>query len=788
MTDRKPDHFFRAVFSLEPLLSYWKENVVPVCDHMANMYQEFEDRINNTPELKGRIEDVSILEQHHDLLMPLMSIVFPTSSWETDVSGALTSFTLQPVYVSPEFKRLLVGEDGSLKGRVKDDEGTSGGSVLTAYLLRAYFLILEKVYGIHQTIETPIIRIVKDQETGLDRYFRITPDLRFTEVRTAGEPRDLTEEDRKTITQNIADPEVLSKFIPSENFEFQGFTVIRAVEVTQSEVISELEKDLIDKESIFSADGLHRVQERLRILFGRPGLKAWMGAIMGDQVLVINDDCDSSTDCIFTNSHHISLDDIKGSMWLRAVERGSDIVIPDLHTESNLTFTEQQLLSKGARSMIVSPLYYQGEIIGTLDIVSPDPNDLGPFDTMLTKQIAPLFSVALKRGLDEMDSEVESIIKEKCTAVHPSVEWRFRKAAFHYMDHLRIGQPVDMEQIVFKSVRPFFAQSDIRGSSDARNRGVQADLMEQLTLAQNIMKWAGEAKSWPLLQELMYQIEKQVENVQFGLATGDEESVTDFLQHEIEPAFDELRKIGPGVIRAVEKYQKAMDPTLGVIYRKRREFEDSISILNEALSSYLDREEAEAQAVFPHYFEKHQTDGIDYMIYMGASMIEEGKLNPFYVKNLALWQLIVACGMAWHTNRIKPELKVPLDTCHLILVNHSPLSIRFRYDEKRFDVDGAYDIRHEIIKSRIDKAEVKGNGERLTQPDRIAIVYSHPEEKLEVQRHIEFLQAKGTLMDDLEFLDVEDLSGVKGLQALRVGINLQEQAKERIGEYMANIS
>ena len=64
--------------------------------------------------------------------------------------------------------------------------------------------------------------------------------------------------------------------------------------------------------------------------------------------------------------------------------------------------------------------------------------------------------------------------------------------------------------------------------------------------------------------------------------------------------------------------------------------------------------------------------------------------------------------MAWHTEQIKAELKVPLDTCHLILVNHTPLSIRFRYDEKRFDVDGAYDVRHEIIKSRIDKAVVKG--------------------------------------------------------------------------------
>jgi hypothetical protein len=123
-----------------------------------------------------------------------------------------------------------------------------------------------------------------------------------------------------------------------------------------------------------------------------------------------------------------------------------------------------------------------------------------------------------------------------------------------------------------------------------------------------------------------------------------------------------------------------------------------------------------------------------------------------------------------------------LDTCHLILVNHTPLSIRFRYDEKRFDVDGAYDVRHEIIKSRIDKAVVKGTRDRLTQPGRIAVVYSQAEEGLDTQRHIEYLQAKGSLLDDLEFLDIEDLPGVRGLKALRVGVNVEEgvmiQAKE----------
>jgi len=269
------------------------------------------------------------------------------------------------------------------------------------------------------------------------------------------------------------------------------------------------------------------------------------------------------------------------------------------------------------------------------------------------------------------------------------------------------------------------------------------------------------------------------------LASDEEASISNFLSREVEPSFEDLLSLGPRVVRAIENYRKAIDPIVGVVYRKRREFEESVSILNETLSAYLTREETEAQSVFPHYFEKRQTDGIDYMMYVGASMMENGKLSSFHVKNLGLWQLIVACGMAQHTEQIKPELKVPLETCHLILVNHTPLSIRFRYDEKRFDVDGAYDVRHEIIKSRIDKAVVKKTGERLTQPGRVAIVYSHIDESRKIQRHIDFLRARGNLLNDLEFLDLDDLPGVRGLKALRVGINLKTEAIARTVELVA---
>jgi len=82
-------------------------------------------------------------------------------------------------------------------------------------------------------------------------------------------------------------------------------------------------------------------------------------------------------------------------------------------------------------------------------------------------------------------------------------------------------------------------------------------------------------------------------------------------------------------------------------------------------------------------------------------MSEGGNLTRFHIQNLGLWQLSLAAGMARVTERVKPLLKGTLDTCYLILVNRTHLSIRFRYDEKRFDVDGAYDVHHKIIKSRI---------------------------------------------------------------------------------------
>ena len=81
-----------------------------------------------------------------------------------------------------------------------------------------------------------------------------------------------------------------------------------------------------------------------------------------------------------------------------------------------------------------------------------------------------------------------------------------------------------------------------------------------------------------------------------------------------------------------------------------------------------------------------------------------------------------------------------------------------------------------IVKKRIDKALVRGTGERLTQPGTIAIVFSQEREAREYGRHIEYLQSSGYLEGEIETMELEDLQGVFGLKAIRVKIAPAKQA------------
>jgi hypothetical protein len=49
-----------------------------------------------------------------------------------------------------------------------------------------------------------------------------------------------------------------------------------------------------------------------------------------------------------------------------------------------------------------------------------------------------------------------------------------------------------------------------------------------------------------------------------------------------------------------------------LFYQARKKFDDAMSIINKKMATVLDKEQVEAQSIFPHYFERFKTDGVEH--------------------------------------------------------------------------------------------------------------------------------------------------------------------------------
>src|SRR5207237_939871 len=161
-----------------------------------------------------------------------------------------------------------------------------------------------------------------------------------------------------------------------------------------------------------------------------------------------------------------------GTIYARAVQKGEPIVIDDLATMPDRTPVEDAILASGVRTLVVAPLHYQDRVIGTLELGSPQPGDFDSSHLPALHEVLPLFAMAVRRSMEEFNARIQTAIKERFTAIHPVVEWRFRKAVMDGLERTGDSAAAELEPIVFENVYRLYALSDIRGSPAPRERGL----------------------------------------------------------------------------------------------------------------------------------------------------------------------------------------------------------------------------------------------------------------------------------------------------------------------------
>ncbi len=755
---------FSSVLNLNLLVEYW-ENAVRE-GNVPGFGNDLLKAIHDAPELKQPIYDSTILEKHRALIRFLLTAVIPPANEDTDIAAAMFPFEFKALHATRAFETRLRLQDveSCVTVNLPDNRMVLGKAV------KACLLILEKFYNVKVGLEKPIHFTIRDSNTGLDKVYRVEINHQFCEIIPKGKIRPIEKNVLKFLTEKMYDLDLWMQYIRPEDFEFQGFMVMRLVDVTEQEMLSSIKYDLLKKNAVEEEESFATIQHKLRSLFGIEEIKLGIAYCDGaSNLIVTNSASDGWRSLVDQPVPSSPCTDFSGSVYERSWTEKRYITVENLSEYPYCSKIEKTLLDNGIKNILLAPLVDGDETIGMLELATSTPGKLNAVSAHKVETVLPMFTAAVKRVKEEMATEVRAIIQEECTAIHPTVQWRFFEAGMNLLNKRKVNPRAAMEEIVFKDVYPLYGMSDVRNSSVERNRAIQNDLQENLELAKDLLKKIYADKRFPLVEEVMYKTDEQLKKISRGLASGDESNVLEFLMEEIKPVTEHF-ETHDSLRKHIEEYRSHLDPQFGVVYKRRKSFENSLALINHAVATHLDEAEDEAQKMFPHYFEKYKTDGVEFTLYVGSSLIKDQPFDTFYLKNFHLWQLLTMIGVHHKMAALKPSLENDLELTQLILVHDQPISIRFRADEKQFDVDGAYDIRYEIVKKRIDKAYIKNTGERLTQPGKIAIVYNQTKVEEEYKRYFKYLMSKRLVTGKLEVLELEELPGANGLRALRMQI------------------
>ena len=760
---------FKTSLNLKGLIDYWKEEKSQKGKFGDFAIEQIDNYLSDHPELLSEIKDFNLLGEHCDFIDFLMSAVIPPSNGMT-VAAAYKPFTFESFFET-NAHRELINLHGSILELAKD---LSIENINIQKTVGAYVEILKEFYNVDIAIEKPIILNGKHPETGLTNYYKVDYNGTFCRITLRGELPQLSDQEIKQLVANLYDFDLWNEKLPYDLFEFHGFTVYQLIDVTAEQTISSIKEFLLNKDSVVDPKSFAVLEEKFQSLLKLRELNIGISGYSKSKSCFV-DFSEGVNDEMKIDIAEIKCLESQSFIYERFQADPSPEIVGSVPDSDMPQIFKDYFIDRNIYSVIISPLFYEDKFIGLLEMGSPNVGELNVLVTKKIETVLPLLSIALKRSSEEMENKVQSVIKERYTSIHPSVEWRFLNAAYSIIEQEEQGLEATPEDIVFKDVYPLYGASDIRGSSTERNSAIKKDLKKQLKLAKDSLKGLYKERNFPYLEELEFQVVKLSSKISKGILSGDETNIINFLQQEIEPVFRKMERESRALSKYTDSYWKALDPELGVIYEARQDFENSLTTINNTISRYIDEQQVEAQRVFPHFFEKYKSDGVEYNMYIGQNLTNEKEYHPIYSRNLKIWQLITMAEVARKSIELKPNLPIPLDMTHLILVHNATLSVEFRMDEKVFDVDGAYNMRYEIVKKRIDKALVEGTDERITQPGKITIVYSQDNDAEEYMSYIEFLQSKGYFTDNVEMLAVEPLQGVVGLKAIRITVDFQSE-------------
>ncbi|WP_418263452.1 GAF domain-containing protein [Flavobacterium faecale] len=757
---------FKTQISFHKLIESLEAIALTDIDYRSNYAKALLKEIEQVPELRTGIEDYNTIKENKQLIKNLLSDLFPTALTKNEIKAITVPFQNLTFNYTERFTSILENAGTTFDITIRDYNEDQ------LYIMSC-ILILNNYYGQKLDYNKPLFYDIPDGN-GILKHYRILYNADFMEILPTLATKTLNQEDIDLLMDNYEDIDLWKKKFPANSWILKGFGIVSLFDASVESAISNLKTSLLKSDAQENKND-DEIQTIFRTIFKIPDLKLGFVLYNEEENKFTTPPFSSNTE----KNSYILLEKEEAELCKNAlfgctlqalIEEKKPFIISDVDRfATNNALFANHLSKQNIKSCILAPVIKNDKLLGVIELMSSQPKILNSINVNNLDLLLPYVVETIERYNIDLQNQIEAIIQREYTSIHPSVYWKFRKEAQKYFQIQTPNKDYIFKAITFKDVFPLYGQIDIKSSSNHRNETVKEDLKNQINHLITILEQLTANSKLGLLKQRKFELHSFLKDLQIELKADTEQQIQQYIQKEIHPVLTNTKN-EEQLQLLIDNYFSLLDEKTALFYHARRKFDEAMSIINKKMASVLDKEQIEAQQNYPHYFERFKTDGVEHNLYIGQSISPNFPFEMMYLNNLRLWQLQTLCKMELEHHRLKPLLPYELDVTSLILVFSSPLSIRFRMDEKRFDVDGTYNARYEVVKKRIDKANIKGTSERITQKEKITIVYSHQNEEAEYLKYIQYLQFKKIIEPEIEQFDVEELQGVSGLKALRIKV------------------
>jgi len=764
--------------SFRPLVNYLKNRLKTEKTVKSEFYRFLLEKIEKESALLGNIT-AQELSKHKETLELIFTILTPLMANENEMFWALSTPVPDEIFFSTNaFYQFF--KDHDPKSKVNKDNNDPSE---VKHLKFIYNLILDRFYNFTSVLKNEIIYAHVNAENKLTQYYNIQNDTQFIDIQHKGTLPELNFEILAQHFQDGNEIEYLVEVLPLKKFSFEGFSVISITDVTLQHAIEGIRSALVDHN--YQTEAYNHVTQALKTLSGNGDFEFGLMPFLTVNNKLVFDNQDFSQSMLINSAKASNMEEeVFYSLVDKYKEDPRPIFVSSINEDQMAKDPFLRVLkAAGVCSYSVLPIYYNKQLAGVLEVYSS--KEIVVDDKLLSRlrPALPLIGQLFQYSIEEFNAKMDAVLMDKFTALQPSVQWKFNEAVWHFIQQNKSNKKhAQMETVMFKNMYPLFGAIDIRNSTTERNQALKEDMHVHLLNIIKTLKGIRKFVYLDLIDKLIFNCNDWIVRISNAASSNEEMLLNEFLAADVYPFFSVIKVNHPETAEIIDDYFSEIRPETGLFYENRRKLEVSMQTINMEVSQYLETAQANLQSSYPCYFAKFRTDGVEYDIYIGQDIAPNKPFDLLYLKNIRLWQLTSMVEIARLSKNLIGEMPRPLETTQLVFIHSNSIDISFRNDERRFDVEGAYNIRYEVVKKRIDKVLIKGTSERLTQPNKIAMVYFNAEEAKEYFEYIKYLQDQGLLNDDLEQLDLEELQGVSGLKALRVGVKYLNKAKRKQSE------